>query len=88
MSDKPADEWRDKFFCLARIVTTLLWSLPKCDQCKRPATRAWKRGEARYCDKHGEGVPDYPRATPLRETFRMLKELGGMEFLTEDGDEF
>lgn len=48
----------------------LVDALPRCDQCERPATRAYCRGAARYCDTHGGGelyaVPEYPRAAPLR----------------------
>ena len=50
----------------------LVAALPKCDYHKdRPATKAWKRGDRRYCDECnpnsiGQVAPDYPRAAPLR----------------------
>jgi hypothetical protein len=57
----------------------LIASLPKCDQCQLPATRAWVRGADRYCDDHGNpeqivngGVPEYPRAFALRNAVTAL----------------
>jgi hypothetical protein len=59
----------------------LVDALPKCDDCLRPATRAYFRGGGRYCDEHGtapgsrfscdapeypRAAPEYPRAAPLR----------------------
>ena len=58
----------------------LLKSLPKCDALyvqheDRPATKAWMRGDHRYCDEcaqhdrnsAGEPPPDYPRAEAIRD---------------------
>jgi len=51
----------------------LVWSLPKCDNCLTPATKAYKRGEGRWCDKHApEGCPDYPRAQAVRNALVIL----------------
>lgn len=66
----------------------LVDALPKCYErvlvdgggamrdCGKPATRAFQRGEGRWCDEHGERwivgykeptmAPEYPRAAPLR----------------------
>ena len=48
-----------KFKCLScenhelRLAAgALLDTLPKCDKCTEPATRAFRRGAARYCDEH------------------------------------
>jgi hypothetical protein len=56
-------------------------SLPKCSHCTNTATRAFKRGEARYCDTcspDGGGliafVPDYPRAEPVRAITAMRRD--------------
>lgn len=66
----------------------LVESLPKCDECSKPATRAFERGAGRWCDDHksvifgqntrriySEDAPDYPRAEALREAMKLL----GME---------
>ena len=57
----------------------LVDALPRCDFCSSPATRAWERGAARFCDVHAvegrenlEPVPEYPRAAPLRALVAML----------------
>lgn len=55
-------------------VQALIDSLPKCGECANPATRAFSRGSARYCDDHGGTAPDYPRAAPLRALIELLKE--------------
>lgn len=65
---------------LADIVATQ----PKCDECDAPATRAFRRGEGRWCDDHGERwlagykhpvpAPEYPRAKALRRAVAMLAE--------------
>lgn len=52
----------------------LVDSLPKCDRCTKPATRAYGRGGERFCDEHGEDVPEYPRAAPLRTLIKLLEE--------------
>ncbi len=57
------------------ILRELVRTLPACTICHNPATKAWQRGEARFCDECGEGVPDYPRAPSLREALRLLKEI-------------
>lgn len=57
---------------LRAALADLVAALPKCDQCARPATRAHGRGSFRFCDVHGEGVPDYPRAEPLRRAVALL----------------
>lgn len=57
----------------------LVASLPRCDACAAPATRAFGRGGARWCDAHGPASPyltDYPRAAPLRAAVKLL---GGSE---------
>lgn len=44
----------------------LIQSLPRCDQCTRPATHAYRRGEARYCQTHRPAdCPPYPRTEHL-----------------------
>ena len=59
----------------------LVASLPKCDHCGRTATKAWERGQKRYCDTCALAdqqrvpdefklAPDYPRAEPLRAIAR------------------
>jgi hypothetical protein len=68
----------DRLYCdldeIRFVAGTLIRSLPKCDQCEKPATRAWKRGAERWCDEHGQlsGVSEYPRARPLRALIRVL----------------
>jgi hypothetical protein len=62
--------------------TCLLASLPRCDVCdalgiQRPATRAFRRGGARYCDEHGQKpdgmvIPEYPRAIAVRNLQKFL----------------
>jgi hypothetical protein len=53
----------------------LIAALPKCDACGAPATRAHRRGEARFCDHCGPEVREYPRAQPLRDTIAALAAL-------------
>lgn len=65
---------------VAEASERLVASLPKCDDCSRPATRAFRRGEARYCDEHGANIlgheaPEYPRAQPLRDMIAALDAL-------------
>lgn len=57
------------------LVQALLDSMPPCTHlgCTRPATRAWARGQARFCDEcaknprfHGDMPPEYPRAAAMR----------------------
>jgi hypothetical protein len=65
---------------VADILRQLYTSLPKCDgdpdkgeTCGHPATKAWRRGEGRWCDLHApEGCPDYPRAEALRRAAKIL----------------
>lgn len=64
-----------KLKCAAEAADRLVQALPKCDQCESPATRAYRRGAARFCDNHGAVVPPYPRAQPLRDTIAALAEL-------------
>jgi hypothetical protein len=46
----------------------LLAALPRCELCDSPATKAWRRGGARWCDNHAPfNCHDYPRAAALRE---------------------
>jgi hypothetical protein len=55
----------------------LVDALPRCDQHPdRPDTRAVVRGSTRYCDACGTGVPEYPRASPLRRAVALLRVLG------------
>jgi hypothetical protein len=49
-----------------KLLDALVASLPKCDDCDLPATKAFARGERRFCDAHGGMTPDYPRAPALR----------------------
>jgi hypothetical protein len=68
---------------LESALRALVESLPKCDACDAPATKAFQRGGDRWCDEHGKGsgpyplperpVTDYPRAEPLRVAARLLK---------------
>jgi hypothetical protein len=51
---------------LRELATALIDALPKCDECSKPATRAFRRGEGRWCDACGFVAPEYPRAAPLR----------------------
>ncbi len=52
----------------AHVLHKLVESLPRCGECRKPATRAFKRGENRWCDEHAPaGCPDYPRAKALRD---------------------
>lgn len=60
---------------IALAAKRLVATLPKCDQCDAPATKAFARGEARYCDVHGPNVRDYPRAQPLRDVIAALDAL-------------
>jgi hypothetical protein len=63
-----------------RILCDLVAALPKCSYCDKPATRAFRRGAARYCDDHkavvetGNEAPEYSRAVPLREAVKLLAE--------------
>lgn len=75
---------RTKLLNLADAAGRLVAALPQCDECNRPATRAWVRGSDRFCDYHAlpDGIdqtrpmpPEYPRAQPLRDTIAALKEL-------------
>lgn len=55
------------------VLADLVAALPRCDDCSDPATRAWRRGEGRWCDHHAPpGCPDYPRAEPLRRAQALL----------------
>lgn len=82
------EKWRDLALGLESELAAerartdaLVASLPKCDECPRPATKAVRRGEGRWCDEHGDPARmngrrpfwptlqeprDYPRAEPLR----------------------
>lgn len=75
---------------LSRAAATIrehLEALPKCDRsdlgCQRPATRAYRRGEGRWCDEHGYdphgSPPDYPRAKTVRELTALLGEIGSVK---------
>lgn len=55
----------------------LVATLPKCDRCHAPATRAWARGAERFCDVCGPEIREYPRATALRATIAALDALKG-----------
>lgn len=59
---------------LEAALEDLVRTLPRCDACEGPATRAFVRGESRYCDAHGEplGAPEYPRARALRWALALL----------------
>lgn len=71
-------EERDR---LHLAVHALVDALPRCTafcefevRCSKVATKAWRRGEARYCDMHApDGCPDYPRAAPLRNILSLLR---------------
>jgi len=57
-------------------VRDLIASLPKCDSCDLPATRA-NSVNSRWCDEHGpkSGPLEYDRAKPMRVLIAMLEEL-------------
>jgi hypothetical protein len=69
----------DETVCVLKLVDAsrrLVHSLPRCTYCPQPATHAYRRGEARYCDGCAPSeCPPYPRAQPLRDTIAALKEL-------------
>lgn len=63
----------------------LLAALPKCDAvcewmgttatCRNPATRAFRRGEGRWCWDHAPpGCPAYPREPAVRDLWSLLRE--------------
>ena len=61
------------------ILRALYETLPKCsgilnvEECAHPATKAFRRGEGRWCDTHApEGCPDYPRAPAVRRAANLL----------------
>ncbi len=61
------------------VLRQLYETLPKCDgiaaveACKHPATKAFRRGEGRWCDLHAPpNCPDYPRAEALRRARKIL----------------
>jgi hypothetical protein len=58
------------------LMRELLAVLPRCDECREPATRANGRGRERYCDRHGGELPDYPRAKALRRAQAFLLRVG------------
>jgi hypothetical protein len=60
---------------VADAAAELVATLPKCDRCHAPATRAWARGTERFCDMCGPEVREYPRATALRATIAALDAL-------------
>jgi hypothetical protein len=77
-------EVADKLRAERARADALVASLPICDYwygeagrgvCGRPATRALGRGGERFCDEHGEGVPEYPRAEPIRAILAARKAL-------------
>lgn len=67
----------------AELIDTIrvhLNSLPMCDECEFPATRAWGRGRGRWCDKHGTAplhgsgdAPEYPRAATVRKLQQIVE---------------
>jgi hypothetical protein len=67
----PPPDWR-------KLLEDVVESLPKCDDgCGRPATRAYRRGEGRWCD-HCSGLrsptpPEYPRAKAVRAAMAALE---------------
>lgn len=61
---------------VALAAMRLLATLPKCDQCRDPATRGYASGDERCCDKHGLNAHDYPMAQPIRDTTTALLLLG------------
>lgn len=77
---------RERYEALA-VLGRLVASLPACDECKVPSTRAFGRGGKRYCDECGAPngslgkgkleVPPYPRAPALREAIKLLRGLDG-----------
>ena len=65
----------DKLQAERRLTDALMALLPRCDRHpERPATKAWHRDCARWCDECGDadrasdGVecPEYPRAPAIR----------------------
>lgn len=65
----------DRLRHVAEAARRLVATLPKCDDCDAPATRAYARGLERWCDRHGANVPEYPRSQPLRDTVAALDEM-------------
>jgi hypothetical protein len=71
--------WADRFDALRTALSDLVDALPKCDKHGNPATRAWRRGDVRYCDECGvfvpprAPVPEYPHAAPLRRAIALLR---------------
>lgn len=68
------------------VLRQLYDTLPKCigvgpdHHCNHPATKAFRRGEGRWCDLHApEGCPDYPRAEALRRATKILGPAGPKE---------
>lgn len=58
---------------LELVLRELINTLPKCDKCTNPATKANGRGGARWCDICAPvNTPDYPRATALRKATKMI----------------
>ncbi len=67
-----------------KILYDLTATLPKCDACPEAATRAFRRGEGRWCDAHApEGCPPYPRAEALRRAAAYLKPWEGHAFAAD-----
>jgi hypothetical protein len=75
---------------LLAVLGRLIDSLPACDVCGAPATRAHGRGGKRWCDRcaekefdasENETPPPYPRAPPLREAIALRSRLS----TTHDG---
>ena len=59
---------------LREALSSLVTALPRCDECSCPATRARGRVGERYCDEHGPGATEYPRAAPLRKAIALLEK--------------
>lgn len=71
----PANTDGARLRAVADAAAELVATLPKCDRCGAPATRAWARGCERFCDTCGPDVREYPRAQALRATIAALNAL-------------
>jgi hypothetical protein len=62
-------ELEAKLAHMKRVLGALVGTLPKCDECTAPATRAFKRGGGRWCDEHGKDMYLIYPGTPHESTF-------------------
>ena len=67
------DEADDRTKVAVEALRTLVETLPRCDNCDAPATKAHGRCGPRWCDRHGGETPDLPRAAALRRAHKVLE---------------